>query len=38
MYADDIRKLYDCHFTVNRKMWDQCVMALTDEQFTGKNR
>lgn len=34
MRADDLRILYDYHFALNRKMWDNCVMALTDEEFT----
>ena len=26
--------MYDYHFTINHKIWDQCIVALTDEQFT----
>jgi uncharacterized damage-inducible protein DinB len=33
MNADQFRQLYDYHFTVNRRVWDKCVMSLTDEQF-----
>lgn len=33
MNADAFRKLYDYHFTVNRRIWDKCVMQLTDAQF-----
>lgn len=33
MNVDAIRDLYEYHFTINRKLWDQCVMPLTDEQF-----
>lgn len=33
MRADDIRSLYDYHFALNRRLWDESVMALTDEQF-----
>ena len=32
--ADAIRHFYEYNFTINRKIWDQCVMQLTDEQFT----
>jgi uncharacterized damage-inducible protein DinB len=34
MNANDIRQLYDYHFTVNRRIWDRCIAGLTDEQFT----
>lgn len=34
MNADAIRHLYDYHFTANRKIWNECVLSLTDEQFT----
>jgi len=34
MNADAIRNMYDYHFTINRKIWDQCIVTLTDEQFT----
>lgn len=33
MNADDIRILFGYHFKANRKLWDECVMPLTDEQF-----
>jgi uncharacterized damage-inducible protein DinB len=33
MNADGFRQLYDYHFTVNRRIWDKCVVGLTDEQF-----
>lgn len=36
MNADAFRHLYDYHFTVNRKIWDTHIMALTQEQFTQK--
>ncbi|MBC7870337.1 MAG: DinB family protein [Chitinophagaceae bacterium] len=36
MNADDFRHLYDYHFTINRKIWEQCIVPLTDEQFTQK--
>ncbi len=34
MNADAIRNLYDYHFTINRKIWDQCIVNLPEEQFT----
>jgi len=33
MNADAFRHLYEYHFTINRKIWNQCVMPLTQEQF-----
>lgn len=36
MNADDFRHLYEYHFTINRKIWDQCILPLTDEQFKEK--
>lgn len=36
MNADDIRDLYAYHFAMNRKLWDDSVMTLTDEQFTQR--
>jgi uncharacterized damage-inducible protein DinB len=33
MNADAFRNLYQYHFTINRKIWTQCVIPLTDEQF-----
>ena len=33
MNADDFRTLFDYHFTINRKIWKQCVVPLTQEQF-----
>jgi uncharacterized damage-inducible protein DinB len=30
---DHIRQLYDYHFTLNRRLWDHSIMALTDEQY-----
>ena len=33
MHADDIRILYGYHFAANRKLWDVCVVPLSDEQF-----
>lgn len=36
MTADDFRQLYEYHFTLNRRVWERSVMALTDEQFTRK--
>ena len=34
MNIENVRHFYAYHFTVNRRIWDKCVMALTDEQFT----
>lgn len=34
MNADAIRNMYDYHFTINRKIWEQCIVPLTQEQFT----
>jgi uncharacterized damage-inducible protein DinB len=36
MNADRFRRFYDYHFTLNRKLWDECIVPLTDEQFTRK--
>jgi uncharacterized damage-inducible protein DinB len=33
MNADGFRQLYDYHFTVNRRIWDKCIMGLSDEEF-----
>ncbi len=30
------RNLYDYHFALNRKLWDEWLVPLTDEQFTRK--
>lgn len=37
MNVEMIRKLYDYHFAANRRLWDDCVMALSDAQFTQEN-
>lgn len=34
MNAGGFRKLFEYHFAANRKVWDQCVAGLTDEQYT----
>ncbi len=34
MNADSFRHFYDYHFAENRKVWDTCIPALTDQQFT----
>jgi uncharacterized damage-inducible protein DinB len=34
MNIDMIKTLYDYHFGINRRLWDESVMALTDAQFT----
>ena len=34
MNANAFRHFYDYHFAVNRKIWDTCIIPLSDEQFT----
>lgn len=34
MNADAFRQYFEYHFTENRKIWDQCVTSLSQEQFT----
>jgi len=34
MNANAIRHFYDYHFTINGKVWDQCVSHLSLEQFS----
>ena len=36
MNTDRFRHLYEYHFALNRKLWDECIVPLTDEQFTRK--
>lgn len=36
MDADGFRKLYEYHFKVNRKLWDQCITPMSDRQFREK--
>jgi uncharacterized damage-inducible protein DinB len=36
MTADEVRSLYEFHFTRNREIWDHCVTTLTVEQFKRK--
>ncbi len=33
MEAEQIRNLYEYHFKINSKLWDEAVSQLTDEQF-----
>lgn len=33
MNADYFRRLYEYHITTNRKIWDESISTLTDEQF-----
>ena len=33
MKADQIRNLYEYHFALNRKVWDEAVSQLSDDQF-----
>ena len=37
MNVEMIRTLYDYHFAANRRLWEDCVMALSEEQFTRKS-
>ena len=34
MNANAFRHVYDYHFSENRKLWDSCIMPLSQEQFT----
>jgi uncharacterized damage-inducible protein DinB len=36
MNADTFRQLYEYHFAINRKIWDVCIVPLTDGQFQQK--
>jgi uncharacterized damage-inducible protein DinB len=36
MNADAFRHLYDYHFAINRRIWERCIVPLTNEQFTRK--
>ncbi len=33
MFADAIRHFYEYHFSENRKLWDQYIAELSEEQF-----
>jgi uncharacterized damage-inducible protein DinB len=33
MNIDVIRMLYDYNYRAHRRVWDECIMALTDDQF-----
>lgn len=33
MNVAEIHKLYDYHFGINRRVWDDCIMALDDATF-----
>lgn len=33
MRADQLRELFDYHFAMNEKIWDQVISKLSDEQF-----
>lgn len=33
MKAEHFRHAYEYHFTLNRKIWDLCIVPLTDEQY-----
>ena len=34
MNANAFRQFYEYHFAENRKIWDTCIMSLSQEQFT----
>jgi uncharacterized damage-inducible protein DinB len=34
MNANAFRYFYDYHFAENRKLWDSCIISLSQEQFT----
>ncbi len=34
MNANSFRLFYDYHFAENRKIWDTCIVSLSQEQFT----
>lgn len=36
MNADDFRQLYEYHFTINRKIREQCIAGLAQAQFVQK--
>lgn len=36
MNADAFRHLYEYHFTINRKIWERCIVPLPQEQFVRK--
>jgi uncharacterized damage-inducible protein DinB len=38
MNADDFRHFYEYHFTINHKIWNECVVPLTDEQFSRRSQ
>ena len=33
MNAESFRHVYEYHFTINRKLWNQAIVSLSDEQF-----
>lgn len=36
MNAGDFRNLYEYHFDSNRKIWERCIVPLTDNAFKQK--
>lgn len=34
MHADAFRHIYNYHMFINRRIWDESVITLSDEQFT----
>jgi len=36
MGPDAFKHLYDYHFSLNHRLWERCIVPLTDEQFSRK--
>ena len=36
MQTDHIRDLFDYHISTNRRLWNESILTLTDEQFIRK--
>lgn len=36
MNADNIRNLFEYHFRANRKIWEDCIVPMSEEQFREK--
>lgn len=34
MHADAFRHIYSYHMLINHRIWDECIMTLSDAQFT----
>lgn len=33
MRPDEVRTLYQYHFALNRRVWDECILWLSEEQY-----